>query len=112
MNDETIEAVVGGMRLRVPIIVDAETTQSIVDRVNERLKQIQSQSTRIDTYAFAVLAAVSFAGEAEELTRQREIEHKQADKERDQETRELLSALGDINKGLRNVLRKIREPEK
>jgi len=112
MNDETIEAVVGGMRLRVPVIVDAETTQSVVDRVNERLKQIQSQSTRIDTYAFSVLAAVSFAGEVEELTRRSENAQRQADKERDQETRELLSALGDINKALRNVLRKVREPEK
>jgi len=64
------DAKIAGATLSVPIVKDQETTAAIVQTVNERLRQIEAQSAKINTQHFALLAAYSFASEVEELRQQ------------------------------------------
>jgi len=66
MKNGLVEAVLGRMRMRVPVIVDEPTTLRIVEQVNARLAQVEKQSQRVDTLEFALLAALSFAAELEQ----------------------------------------------
>ena len=60
-----MEVIIAGRKLDAPVYEDKETTSRIVKRVNKRLKEIEKGSKRIDTQAFALLSAVSFAAELE-----------------------------------------------
>ncbi len=64
--DSRIEVTIAGIRLRIPICVDAKTTLALAQRVSERIKQIEAEASKIDTQAFALQAAMSFAAELEE----------------------------------------------
>ncbi len=61
--DARIKVQIGGKSIHVPVYRDRETTLRLVRRVNERLKAIEADSDRIDTQAFALEAALSFAAE-------------------------------------------------
>jgi len=93
MTEETIQDEVGGVRLALPIVDDVDTTRRIAARVNDRLREIEAESDRIDTHRFALLAAVSFATEVEECQRKH-----------DQDTRDLLKALNRLLTSLRALL--------
>lgn len=55
------------MRLKIPMIVDQETTLRIAQKVNARLEEVEKDSDRVDSHAFALIAAMSFAAELEEV---------------------------------------------
>lgn len=67
MTSNRMRVEVGGVKLTVPVFQDRETTLGIVEQVNQRLAEIESKSQRIDTQAFALEAAFSFAARAAEL---------------------------------------------
>lgn len=93
MNKKTIQVQLAGATLTVPIYENEQTTREIVDQVNARLKEIEAHSPRVDTQAFALQAAASFAAELA-----------QARKENASDTREILLTLNRIHEDLRSVL--------
>ncbi|MBI5093212.1 MAG: cell division protein ZapA [Candidatus Hydrogenedentes bacterium] len=91
--DHTMSVTVGGVKIPVPVYEDAISTNAVVQEVNARLADIEANATRIDTQAFALQTAVSFAVELTELRRQN-----------DWDQRELLQALNALLKTLRQTL--------
>ncbi len=73
----TMQVKVGGVTLTVPVCGDEETTEAIVARVEARLSEIEEKSTRIDSQAFALAAAMSFASDLHKATTARESDTEQ-----------------------------------
>lgn len=55
---------VAGVSLNLPVYDTPEETERLAALVTERIKHIEADSTRIDTQAYALTAAVHFAAEA------------------------------------------------
>lgn len=97
MTDHTMEVQVGNLNLKIPIYMDENTTRLLVQRVNQRLREIERQSTKIDSHAFALQAALSFAAEAED----RKLDS-------DEDSRELMAQLDQMNESLEDLLAGLR----
>ncbi len=89
-----MEVKIGRVSLQIPVYGTEDATLRIVHELNERLKRVEAESDRIDTQAFALKVAASFAAEADDLREQA-----------DQEKRELLLALHRVSESLRALLR-------
>jgi cell division protein ZapA (FtsZ GTPase activity inhibitor) len=98
-----VDVVLGRMRLKVPMIVDQETTLRIAQKVNARLEEVEKQSDRVDSHAFALIAAMSFAAELEEVQKTLAAERKMSMEERTQETKEFFVELDKITETLRRI---------
>jgi len=112
MKPDAIEVTVGNIPLKVGLVIDEKTTRKVAQKVNARLEEIESQSARIDTREFALMAAVSFAAEFEQANRAfaQQLERIKADTA--QETRDILVALDALLEALRAVLGRLgRDPE-
>jgi cell division protein ZapA (FtsZ GTPase activity inhibitor) len=66
VNPPHTTVTIGNARLTVPVVRDIPTTQRLAAKVTERLRDIEKRSSRIDTVAFALEAAFSFAADLEE----------------------------------------------
>ncbi len=106
MKTEWVEVALGRMPLKVPVIGDKATTLRVADRVNARLAEIEKQSDRVDSHAFALLAAMTFAAEIEELERQVAQEARRAEEECAAYGRELLTELDALSSALRTSPKK------
>ncbi len=67
MIPPTCEVSLGGLTVRVPTFKSVEDTRQIVESINARLKDLESTSTRVNTQAFALMAAYEFAKALHEL---------------------------------------------
>lgn len=94
MKRMIVQRKVAGVTVPVPVYQDEKTTTDLIEMVNERVREIENQSTRIDTHAFALLAALSFAAELHEARQQRE-----------REVRDILKTLRKITEALRRLTR-------
>ena len=65
---------VAGVSLTLPIYGSPEETEELAARVSEQIKQIEADSTRIDTQAYALTAAVHFAAEASQANKRHQDE--------------------------------------
>jgi len=74
MIGERMEVRVGGKRILVPVYGDRRTTLLLVKRLNERLEEIEKTHDRIDTQAFALEAALSFAADLADAEAEHEDE--------------------------------------
>jgi len=83
MSTPRIKVKLGGKSLEVPVYRDMRATQKLIERLNQRLKDIEAQSGRIDTQAFALEAAYTFAVEAQRLADDVEAERHETVKELD-----------------------------
>jgi cell division protein ZapA (FtsZ GTPase activity inhibitor) len=83
---------IGGKAVDAPVFEDVHTTRELAKKVTERLAEIEKASNRIDTQAFALIAAMSFAQEAEAMAKAQEAE-----------TEEMLRRLDDLSKRLRVI---------
>lgn len=92
MIEERVQIRVGGTQLAVPVYGDAATTRKAAEHVTQRLQAIEQRSPRIDTYAFALEAALSFAAEVLEESAVRT-----------EETAETMKALDKIHDALREL---------
>jgi len=90
----------GGVPIKVPIVVDAETTEGIVAQVNERFKQIESQGGKINTQVYALLTAYQFAVDV--FTLRRKMEADESD---------LIRALDKLNASLQTAFAEIESPK-
>jgi len=95
---DTVHVQIANTTLHVPVLHDPKTTQALAARVHERILAIERQSNRIDTQAFAIQAALSFAHELEDLT--------EANRN---DVRELMLSLDKIAETLRRLLDAISE---
>ena len=78
-----IDVKIGGRTFTVPRLRD-----------QDRLKQIEAKSPRIDTQAFAIEAAMSFA-----------LDHLEAEETLESETKEMMLALSELSKELQSICR-------
>jgi hypothetical protein len=62
----TMAVTIANMKVQVPLYVDESTTQSIAERVSERVRAIEGRYGRIDNLGFALRAAFEFAAELNE----------------------------------------------
>jgi cell division protein ZapA (FtsZ GTPase activity inhibitor) len=83
MSTPRIKAKLAGKSLEVPLYRDMRATQKLIERLNQRLKEIETSSGRIDTQAFALEAAYTFAAEAQRLLDDAEAERHETVKELD-----------------------------
>ena len=60
----SIDVQISGRTLRVPVVDTPAQTKKIAAIVTKRLEEIEAESDRIDTHAFALQAAFSFVAEA------------------------------------------------
>ena len=60
----SIDVQISGRTLRVPVVDTPAQTKKIAAIVSKRLDEIEAESDRIDTHAFALQAAFSFVAEA------------------------------------------------
>ncbi len=63
MIEERTKVRIAGKSITVPVYRDRRTTLRLVKLLDERIKEIEKASDRIDTQAFALQAALSFAAE-------------------------------------------------
>ncbi|MCC6699627.1 MAG: cell division protein ZapA [Candidatus Hydrogenedentes bacterium] len=60
-KDRFLQVKLGGKTVQVPVFQDEKTTLEIVASVNDRLREIEESSARVDTQAYALQAAYLFA---------------------------------------------------
>lgn len=89
-----IDIKIGGSVFNVPILKDKDTTYHIAKMVQQRIKDIEKRSHRIDTQAFAVEAAMSFA-----------FDQLDAEDELEDNTTELMKALSNLSKEIDSITR-------
>ena len=63
MKAPLLDVRIGGKTVAVPIYKDEVTTLQLVESVNARLRDIEESSRKIDTQAFALQAAFTFAAD-------------------------------------------------
>lgn len=100
MSPAQIEVKLGGICLSVPVYRDPHTTHRLVAEVNQRLKEIEKKSKRIDTQAFALQAALSFAAALDKAKALQE-----------DETKNTLLELGHLSKSLQQLITEFALPE-
>ena len=93
MKPKEIELTLGRIRLHAPVYGSEGATRELAADVNRRLKEIEEKSQRIDTQAFALLAALSFAANVQDL--------KEAQQE---ETASVLVTLDEFSESLDGLL--------
>ena len=111
MSDELMEVVVGRVRIKVPVIQDKNTTLRVARAVDARLEAIEKRSPSIDSHAFALEAAMSFAAELEQARLDAANEESISREEQDQDNKEMLVALTKIHDGLKAVLETLEETQ-
>lgn len=89
-----IDIKIGGRNFNVPILKDEDTTYYIAKLVQERIKEIEKRSQRIDTQAFAIEAAMTFA------FAQLDAEEELADN-----TADLMKALTSLSEAIESITR-------
>ena len=82
MPANTLRVTLGRTTLDVPVYVDEETTRALVERVNDRIAELEAHAKRIDSTAINLLTAFSFAADLHS-----------AQEEHDQDTHEVTRAL-------------------
>lgn len=94
MKHETMQVKLGGKTVTVPVFRDEIKTLRIVDQVNQRLQEIEDGSSRIDTQAFALQTAYTFA-----------VELAHAEAQLDADGQDMLLALTRLSRSLGEVLK-------
>ncbi len=94
---ERVKIKLGGRTLSVPLYKDMDTTIGIAKLVSQRLKDIEKASDRIDTQAFALEAAMSFAIDAAESQTASE-----------EDARDMLLQMDALSKELAGLIREYR----
>ena len=87
-----VDIKIGGRTFNVPILKDEDTTYYVAKLVQERFNEIEKRSKRIDTQAFAIEAAMSFA-----------FAQLDAEEALDANTSDLMKALGNLSQDLESL---------
>ena len=97
-----VDVKIGNRTFSVPRYKDNDTTYHLAKLLQDRIKEIEANSPRIDTQAFAIEAAMSFANDLLETEETLEAE-----------TKEMMTSLADLSKDLQKICRQfeIEEPK-
>ncbi len=87
-----VDVRIGNRTFSVPRLKDDDTTYHIAKLLQNRIKEIEARADRIDTQAFAIEAAMSFAYELLESEETLEAE-----------TTEMMSELSKLSKKLNDI---------
>ena len=87
-----IDVRIGNRIFNVPRLKDEDTTYHIAKMLSDRLKKIEAKSSRIDSQAFAIEAAMSFA-----------LDLLYAQEDLGENTTEMMTALADLSKQLQTI---------
>jgi hypothetical protein len=90
----------GGVPIKVPVVIDDETTEAIVAQVNERLKLVEAQGGKINTQVYALQTAYQFAVDL--FTLRKKMEADESD---------LIRALDKLNASLQTAFAEIESPK-
>ncbi len=101
INGPRIDIKMSNRTINVPILKDKDTTYHIAKLVQERLDSIEENSKRIDTHAFAIEAAMSFA-----------YAQLDAEDELKANTNDLMKELLNLSKALESITNDFTLPEK
>ena len=93
MSGDVVRTKIANVTLNLPIYRDKKTTLEIAESVGELVAQMETRAERIDSQAFALLAAYEFA---------RRLKALEDDNEAD--TRDLLKALDGIAGALNRLV--------
>jgi cell division protein ZapA (FtsZ GTPase activity inhibitor) len=104
MKAKRIQVKLGGRLCELPPPEGDRPAQPIADQVNERLRRIEESAARIDTIAFALEAAFSFAAEAEALRDEIAALKRQHERERNEESQSLMAALEQVTTRLERIV--------
>ena len=96
-----VDIKIGGSKFNLPIIKDEDTTYLIAKMVQERIDIIAKKSSRVDTQAFALEAAMFFA-----------YAQLDAEDELEDNTQELMKALSILSKEVKSIAKSFDIPEK
>lgn len=99
MKERTLKVRLGATTIETPVVRDESTTAHIVETVNEKLREIEQGSARVDTQAFALQAAFAFAAELFQL---REAVSRQE--------AQLLTALDQVHRALQEIVQQSDPP--
>lgn len=93
MTSEYVDARIANVNLRLPVYRDKQTTLELAEKVSALIGAMEEKAGRVDSQAFALQAAFSYAVE---LHAERAAQ--------DGDTRELLKALDGIASKLNGLL--------
>jgi len=110
MKPDWMEVAIGRKPLKVPMVGDEETTRRLAEQVTARMDAIEEREGRVDSFEAALRAALAYAAELEQTRQALGEERAGHERERDEETRELLKAVTQIANRLRNLVEKARNP--
>ena len=74
--EELIRVKIANATLQVPVYIDKATTLQIAEEISKRFKDIEEESVRIDTQAFALHAAFTYAIEKHALEQQQDDDNR------------------------------------
>ncbi len=97
MSPARVKVKLAGKTIEVPVYGDSQLTQKLAARVNARIKEIEQRSSRIDTQAFALEAALAFAAE---------LQHVQDESDADRNT--VYAELDRLSKTVDKLIREFR----
>jgi cell division protein ZapA (FtsZ GTPase activity inhibitor) len=92
-DGERLRVTIANRSVDVTICGDAETTERLAREVTARFREIEADSARIDTQAFALQTAYTYA-----------VELQEAQQQASEDTRDLVKALDVIASRLRDLL--------
>lgn len=93
MSESKIEVTLAGVRLNIEPYGDPETTRRAAAEVSRMVLEIEARSSRIDTQAFALEAALAFAAQLD-----------LRDKDQVTETKDLMVVFDELTGSLRALL--------
>ena len=91
---------IANVALSVPIHENTETTKRIVANLEAKLRQIEDQSTRVDSQAFALQLAYEYAVQLQTLQ-----------KDKEQDNKDMLIALDALQSKLHELVNRHTEKE-
>ncbi len=96
MSAERRDVRLGGVPIKVPVVIDDETTEAIVAQVNERFKLVEAQGGKINTQVYALQTAYQFAVDLFILKKKMEAEETDLVRALDRLTASLQTTLAEI----------------
>lgn len=93
MKPKKLRSTIANVSLDVPMYGSEAATNDAIERVNQRIREVEAASDRIDTQAFALLAAVSLA-----------VELNDAEETLERDAKDLMMALSELSDKLRGLL--------
>jgi cell division protein ZapA (FtsZ GTPase activity inhibitor) len=107
MSTPNIEVTIGRLKVKVPPAGSRENTLRVAEIVNDRISALQARTGAIDSYDLALMAAMSFAAELDQTTREHATKARESEDSEMRESKELFVALKKISDSLRKLLREM-----